>query len=248
MQLTRENLESDVSFVTYTHSNCKDVWKPYFDSLNEFASGIQSFVFSNEESSEFGRHKFLKYDDDKDYCREFVKCLKQVKSKFVIYMQEDFILYDNVKMEKIIEYMKTLDESQTLSFVRLIKCGDVSEIRYKSDLFFIKRSVIHDSINSFSMQPTIWKKDDLISLYEAVDEKKFGENFSYTVAMNYLGIDGLYCYNCEKKRGGAHFDSSVFPYIATAVVRGKWNVSEYREELQKIFDKYSIDSRKRGHI
>ena len=39
----------------------------------------------------------------------------------------------------------------------------------------------------------------------------------------------------------AHHDSSTYPYIATAIVKGMWNVSEYPEELKEVFNEYSID-------
>ena len=64
--------------------------------------------------------------------------------------------------------------------------------------------------------------------------------------MNLLKINGLYCYYNEPKRGSNHHDSSVFPYIATAIVKGKWNCLEYRKELEPIFKNYNIDRYLRG--
>ena len=37
------------------------------------------------------------------------------------------------------------------------------------------------------------------------------------------------------KRGKYHYDSSVFPYVCTAVIKGKWNFKEYKKELYEIF-------------
>jgi len=61
-----------------------------------------------------------------------------------------------------------------------------------------------------------------------------------------LGIQGLVCYHGEPKRGKYHHDTSVFPYIATALVKGRWNVSEYREELEPLLVEYNIDEHHRG--
>ena len=52
----------------------------------------------------------------------------------------------------------------------------------------------------------------------------------------------------EKQRGKYHCDSIVFPYIATAINKGKWNMSEYREELDKLFGEYNINPFERGII
>jgi hypothetical protein len=56
----------------------------------------------------------------------------------------------------------------------------------------------------------------------------------------------LYYYNEEKKRGLNHYDSSIYPYIATALVRGKWNLSEYNFELKPLLEKYKIEINLRG--
>ena len=37
-----------------------------------------------------------------------------------------------------------------------------------------------------------------------------------------------------------HCDSEYYPYIATALFKGKWTISEY-EKMSILFDKYNID-------
>jgi len=48
------------------------------------------------------------------------------------------------------------------------------------------------------------------------------------------------------KRGIYHWDSGIYPYIATAVVKGKWDYECYSKELSKLMDKYKIDPNIRG--
>jgi len=55
-----------------------------------------------------------------------------------------------------------------------------------------------------------------------------------------LGIQGLYHHDGEPKRGLHHYDSKVFPYIASALVKGDW-CSEYKDELKGILGLYNID-------
>ena len=64
--------------------------------------------------------------------------------------------------------------------------------------------------------------------------------------MKELSINGLYVYNGEPKRGSNHYDSKVFPYTATAVVKGKWNFSEYEAELLPLLMEFEIDPNIRG--
>ena len=61
-----------------------------------------------------------------------------------------------------------------------------------------------------------------------------------------LGIQGLFCYYGENKRGMYHYDSSVFPHISTALVKGRLNMTEYPSEMSKLIKKYKIDITKRG--
>ena len=51
----------------------------------------------------------------------------------------------------------------------------------------------------------------------------------------------------EPNRGG-HFDSFVWPYIATAIVKGKWNITQYSKELDLILNESNIDIEKRSYI
>ena len=51
-----------------------------------------------------------------------------------------------------------------------------------------------------------------------------------------------------KKRGKFHCDSEYYPFIATALFKGKWTISEYPIELKKLFTKYKIDPLIRGGI
>ena len=59
-------------------------------------------------------------------------------------------------------------------------------------------------------------------------------------------MKGVYHYDNENKRGLNHFDSSVYPYVATALVKGKWNLSEYKKELGDILESKNIDINQRG--
>ncbi len=45
----------------------------------------------------------------------------------------------------------------------------------------------------------------------------------------------------------SHYDSNIFPYIATTLVKGKWNTKEY-PELYEILNSYNIDVSIRGEF
>jgi hypothetical protein len=47
-------------------------------------------------------------------------------------------------------------------------------------------------------------------------------------------------------RGDFHWDSHVYPYFATAVVKGKWDFQCYPKKLKSLLDEYNIDPAVRG--
>jgi hypothetical protein len=237
-----------ISLFTYTHTNCIDLWEPYLDSLDLYLPNISSTVAANKFYEDYGRHRFVSYDDDGMYCQEMIKCVNEnIDTDYFIYMQEDFFLYDKVNVSLLKDYVSVL-ENTDFSFVRLLKCGHVTNIKHTDTLYLVSESgSTHQTMTAFSMQPTIWKKKDFLRLYQRANCAKFKENWEYTLAMNSLNMNGLYHYNGERQIGG-HYDSSVFPYIATAVVRGKWNTVEYGDLLEPIFAKYEIDKSERGEL
>ena len=46
----------------------------------------------------------------------------------------------------------------------------------------------------------------------------------------------------------SHWDSKVYPYVATAIVKGKWNYSEYESELSSLHKEYNVDKNIRGEF
>ena len=55
------------------------------------------------------------------------------------------------------------------------------------------------------------------------------------VVQNVLSLKEKKSEIIDKKRGKFHYDSSVYPYVCTAVIKGKWNFKEYKKELYEIF-------------
>jgi hypothetical protein len=237
----------NISILTYTHTNCVDLWVPYLSSINKYMPQVNSFIMSNIFFPNYGKHVFLQYDETKNYCLEYIKCLKKIDSEYFIYMQEDFILYDKVNFDVIVKCVNLL-ENKDISFVRLIKCGSVTEEKIEENLFWITEpKKKHCNVNCFSMQPTIWKKTDFIKIYNNARCEKFGEYDTYIEVMNRMNVNGAYLYCGESLRENSfHYNSVVFPYIATALVKGKWNTKEYAKELDLIFKEYNIHPEIRG--
>jgi hypothetical protein len=213
-----------------------------FIEQNKKHIGWPIFFITNKLIPNYPEDNQYIYSDTDNYSDVWITVLNKINSEFFIYLQEDFILYDDVKIKKLIEYTDLLKNSE-YSFVRLIKSGEVNQ-KISDTLYEIHPS--NEFI--FAMQTTIWKTKEYIQILENVHEEKWLETDKYKQYMSENKIKGLCHYDNEPKRGGNHWDSNVYPYIATALVKGKWITSEYGHELDIILKKYNITKEKRGVI
>ena len=226
--------------VTYTNSKCSDVWE-VFTKQQEKYCGLPNFFLSDKTIPNYDESTFI-YNNEDSYYSVWLKNLPNIKYEYFIYLQEDFILYDYVNKSLLEEYLNFLISNKEYSFVRLIKSGNLNNKKISEHLYEI------ESTNSdiFSMQPSIWRTEDFLEIMMGTKNQIWLENQSYRDYMIEKKMKGVYHYDNENKRGLNHFDSSVYPYIATALVKGKWNLSEYKKELGDILESNNVDINQRG--
>jgi hypothetical protein len=234
------------STVTYTNSRYSDVWPMHFGQMSIHAPRVKSYSFSDKQSEEFWNfkdHNLVCYEDGDPYWKQYTECLDSVAENYVIYLQEDFILYSDIDYEKIEKYVTFLERSE-FDYVRLIRCGYNTPLDQPlgDNLYAVNMS----SSDAFSMQATLWKKSRLRDLYLHVKSQKWLESESWNEGARSLGIRGAFTYHGEKKIGAFHYDSIVYPYVCTAINRGKWNIDQYPEIMRNMFQSYRIDPKIRG--
>jgi hypothetical protein len=237
---------NNVAIVTYTTSKYSDVWDMHFGQLSLHARNISSYAFSDEKSEEMWRysdHKLVTYKDEDPYWKQYTGCLQGVKEDFVIYSQEDFILFSDVDKAALERYREFLENSE-YDYVRLIRCGYSTPLdrHVNNDIY-----EVHMSTNdAFSMQATMWKKNSLERLYSHVKSAKWLESEAWNSGARDQDIRGTLIYNGEKKIGAFHYDSIVYPYVCTAINRGQWNVDQYPDVMKEMFKRYNVDPSVRG--
>jgi hypothetical protein len=233
----------NLALITWTNTEYSDIWPAYFGQLEEMCPKYRSYIITNKRSSRVPKgHTQLVNKESDPFYKRMTDCLKRVKEDYVLYMQEDHIFYDSVDNEKITELLSFLKSSDHSS-VRLVKSGELGGSRIADNIFLIPQN----SQYLFSQQSAIWKKTDLekiLNYYKPQTYRDVEQGGSF--ACSVLRTTHCYVYRGEPQRGKYHFDSRTFPYIATAVCKGKWNISEYPQELPKILKKYKIDYKLRG--
>jgi len=225
----------DVPIVVYTHTDMKDVWSMFFGQLKKYLPNNKIYVVVNEDDTQLSDMIRIIYDDTKPYTERWKEALPQINEETIIFLHEDMILFDEVDMSYIQRYYNLVNSGR----VESIKMIYTNSTNPPSD---IDNTLIQ---SAFSIQPTLISKKSFVSLVESVPPLNIWK-FEEAIESN----DNHYMVRLgnEKQRGKYHCDSIVFPYIATAINKGKWNMSEYRKELDKLFGEYNINPFERGIV
>ena len=210
--------------IVYSHSEYFDVLDIFLEQQKKF--GIEKIlIFSDKKFNNENEH-FI-YDKNHTYTERLINCLDKVKEDVVLYQHEDMFLYKEPNISTLKKYMDYLSNSK-YSFIRLSRTGNCDLKNCAENLYEINPS----SPDFFAVQPTIWKRKDFISFLSDAGPKNIWD-LELTSSKIKHNIKGLMHYANESPRGG-HFDSSIWPYIATAIIKGDWNFREYNKELSDI--------------
>jgi hypothetical protein len=223
--------------IIYSHTDYSDVWKPLFVSINKYLTSFRVTLFVNRfiENLNINCDQVI-YDESLCYTERLKSCLEKTNIDFFLFMHEDMFLYDTPKYEYIERYFKHVETNLAKS-IKLIPVGSNRYIsKFDSTLYVTEYS-------KFSIQPTITSRFHLIDLLNRYGPKNIWE---FESSIQNFGNEFVSILGSEKKRGIYHYDSEVFPYVATAIVKGKWNFSEYPKELEEVLSFCEIDKKLRG--
>ena len=221
-----------MKILVYTHSDYSWVWKYWHQQTDKFLKNFDKICISNLNSSFREDYLVIKYNDELTYKNRVLSCLKDIDDdEIVLFCHEDMFLYKKPNFEIIDEYINLIknDNCELIKLIRAFENLDKSNLHEK--LFK------NPDKQLFSIQPTIIKVKTLKHIYKTVPGDNIWE-FEANTSKKYLkNIISLCSFdlNEDKKRGKFHYDSSVYPYICTAVIKGKWNFKEYKKELFEIF-------------
>lgn len=228
---------SNFAIVTNTHSSNRDLWEAHFGLLEKYFD-VPIYAFSDINVPNIST---ILYNSNDKFRTQYLSCIKQVKEDVVLYLNEDYLLYDRPGDLK--PYIDLIGKKE-VDFIRLAKGIDEYPQKVSDTLWFL------DPRNPcyFSQTATLWNREALQKLHEegpnlhiaGINPSEQFEVMANQTAIE-LGLKGYYHYNGENKRGMAHYDSDIFPYVASALVKGKWNLKEYPQELSKISSEYNIN-------
>jgi hypothetical protein len=227
----------ELNILLYTHTDYKDIWPPFFGQIKKYLPEAKINILVNKNDSDIPLDFVtITYDDSKAYTDRIKEGLSKLKCNEFLFIHEDMYLYDRPNISIIEKYMSYIKSKKADSIKLIYVAGNDTLSSFDSTL-------ILNQYSKFSIQPTLISKE---TFQNKLNELQPLTIYELEKNIQNSGNDFMCKIGGEIKRGSDHYDSLVFPYIATAIVRGKWNYLEYRNELENILNEYNIDKNNRG--
>jgi hypothetical protein len=222
--------------IVYTHTDMKDIWPMFFGQLKKYIGDTKVYVAVNEDDTQLSDYIRIIYDDSKQYTERWKEILDKVEEETFMFMHEDMILFDKLNFQMLEKYISYIDDNM-LDSIKLILAGDTFE------QWWIDNTLVTNQYSKFSIQPTITRKNIFREKVNGVSPLNI---WQFEEAITTTDRDFMVKTGGERKRGLYHYDSLVFPYVATAINKGKWNLNEYMDVLNPMFEEYNINPFERG--
>lgn len=247
MEAGMKLFDDRICHLTFSHTDCADVWKLYVPQMRtHFSVGMAHYVAVNQVHPELPETvKPLIYEEGRPYPQRLLACLKALEEyEFVFFDHEDMFLYAAPDYQKLAKYYEFMQSGQ-FDHIRLIKGGDCQYEPVPACPTLYSLSLKSQWI--FSIQPSFWRRTILMDVLKANLKVNIWElEVNSQKVVRKMGLKAAFSYRSGKRRGLHHFDNDVYPYVATAIGKGKWNLGEYGVELEPLLEQYQIDPTRRG--
>lgn len=239
--------DDKICHLTFSHTDCADVWRLYFPQMQtHYSVGMMHFIAVNKVHDELpDTVKPLTYDEGQTYPMRLLTCLEALDGyEYVFFDHEDMFLYSKPDYQKLLNYYELMQTGE-FDYIRLIKGGDCHYEPVATCPTLYRLSLKSKWI--FSIQPSFWRRTVLMEVLKANLKVNIWElEIKSQSVVKKIGLNAAFSYRSGKRRGKHHFDNDIYPYVATAIGKGKWNLGEYGFELEPMLEHCQIDPTQRG--
>lgn len=217
-----------MTILVYTHTDVSWVHPYWHKQTDKYLEQYDKIMFTNNGVGvDRPDYQVIEYDDTQTYRERMLSCLSQLDEDLVVvFHHEDMFLYDTPNYNLLNE-MESLVNSDKVHLIKLLRNGQTLDQ-------FESYPYLYYNYDGFSIQPTIAKVRTLKQIFSEIQgDSIWSFEHNSMGGVNKLGYVNLMIYDGQNQRGSNHWDSSIYPYVATAVVKGQWN-GEYTNELQSI--------------
>lgn len=241
-----------IAHLTYTHSSYLDGWhmshKAQEKHLGRFFKEYVAIESSYKGERIPADLLILHYDESLTYTERLKSVVEKIPDEFVFFTHEDMPLTRTPVTNALIEGRRLLERNPRNAVVRFIRVGRGLEMSLDRPIrlpYFCHVSRL--SRWQFSIQPSLWKREKLLEL---LNNSPKGTVWDFEVSgqrvFSRLGMRAFQPISSGPKRGKHHSESSIYPYVATAIVKGKWNTLEYPELAKLVADQKNAGFPERG--
>jgi hypothetical protein len=222
-----------------------DCWVPFFALLNENLdfSGIPIFLHSESLDFTFPGITMInsRYSNAVTAWSERLRiALNRIDTPYVVYLQEDFFMFEPVKVDLLITFIKSMEESKA-RHILLIAPPDREDLERP---FFIRYNLFRMApyaTHRLCLQAGIWHVPTLRNLLKQRETPWDLER--YGTIRSYFREDLFLAHNPPDRH--RRYDGCVFPYVPTGVFRGRWDLSVVEELLRR--NRIEVDFTIRGY-
>jgi hypothetical protein len=242
----------DISLLIITHSEYSDLLVPLFDrfkkhlKINFKSTYVCADILSNNDliNSMYNINGIYNYKDNMSYSDRIKEALININEKYLLIWHDNNILNEDTDTEGF----KKIEEFINNNYVDQIRLHAGScklpGINIKDDIYKMR----NDDHYIYSVYPTIWNKQTLIKLFEKFPDKTY-RNIEEIDVQDYVSkLENYYLWNAEKSipKGCS---SELLPHIIKylhVILRGKWILKWYKDDINKLSNEYNIDLNLRG--
>lgn len=233
---------SNLAYILYSHDSLEFMCRPFIEEQKKyFPIECRKYFFYNKDLKIDDDYETLIYDDKITYANRLYNLLSQIKEDYVLLSHEDMFFYDDVDMEGFDYYYNLLQNNDQFAYLKLLRGGESRDV---PELF--AWGVYKTPENEpylYCVQPTIWRKSVLLNILTHCIKTNIWElEVEASRYMKENKMQTLFAFDPENdsKRGLFHWDNFHYPFVATALHKGKWNDSEYPEEIYNFKQEYGI--------
>ena len=198
---------TDTAVVVITCKRFEQVWDPFFILFRRYWPDCPYKTYMITDFGQYDSVENITINADLGFASNLAYGLKKIPEDNIIYFQEDYLATDPFNNEKIMGFVKCLQD-KNLGCLRLAPCpGPTAPWPHNKDLGILQPGDAY----RVSTQTAIWSKETLLSLLvpgeTGGDFEIKGTRRSTSLSKPFLSV----------WRG-----QTPTPYFITAVVRGEW--------------------------
>lgn len=228
----------DLTILVNTSDSFEDCWEPFFTLFARYWPDCKYPVVLNTETKDFS---YTGFDITSSrvargetrrltWSQCLARCLDQIETPYVFYLQEDYFLEAPVKTD-ILESLLSEMRSGKADVIRVMECGGSGPWHPTENplLWEVDRRAKY----RIALQAALWRRSTLRSHVRKHESPWQLEYFGSARARR-RSDEKVLCVNRDLFHGAG---KEVFPYTPTGVVSGKWE----RHVVEPLFASHNID-------